>query len=380
MYLNLVLMLAALAFQPGIARRIARLRHSAVFWPIILVLAWTVLAASLGPWLPDTPARLFHAARVALVLFMGLLLAPSEARAALAGFLAAAAGAALLVAVHHVWALPNWTIWSSLLVAKNNFSSGNMITMATASGVCLFLGLSGRLARQDGWLALALALALALTVAFHSVSRNSQLLLAVLLLGAVFCSFRSLRSVGVGVLVVLALAASLWHFSAKFHNRFAELADDLQRAAAGVSYASSGGVRWRMYQEAVQGLLDHPLLGAGVGAWLPHWRSVWMGLAVDLPPDIKLQFSEINNPHNDFLLAGMETGAPGLVLLVWLLVRFIRQGWLQHSGAGGITAIIGMSLFATALVNAPFRDAALGMTLLWLLGASMAAHRESVHA
>jgi hypothetical protein len=53
---------------------------------------------------------------------------------------------------------------------------------------------------------------------------------------------------------------------------------------------------------------------------------------------------------------------------------------LQHSGAGGITAIIGMSLFATALVNAPFRDAALGMTLLWLLGASMAAHRESVHA
>ena len=380
MYLNLVLMLLALTFQPDIVRRMRQLPYSVVFWPILLVLIWTALAAALGPWLPDTATRLFHAARVALVLFMGLLLAPAEARAGLAGFLAGAAGAALVVAVHHVWGLPNWPIWSSLLSSKNNFSSGNMITMATASGVCFILGLGGRLGRREGWLALALALALALTVAFHSVSRNSQLLLAVLLLGAVFCSFRSLRSVLVGVLVVLALAASLWHFSATIQNRFTELANDLQSAAIGISYASSGGVRWRMYQEAVQGMLDHPLLGTGVGSWLPHWRSVWLGLAVDLPPEIRQQFAEINNPHNDFLLAGMETGVVGLVLLAWLLVRFIRHGWLKHSAAGGITAIIGTSLFATALVNAPFRDAAFGMTLLWLLGVSMAAQRRSTHA
>jgi len=380
MYLNLVLMLVALAFQPDIVRRVTRLRYSPVFWPILLVLAWMSLAASLGPWLPDTATRLFHGVRVALVLFMGLSLAPSEARAGLAGLLTGAAAAALVVAVHHVWPLPNWAIWSSLLASRNNFSSGNMITMATASGICFFLGLGRSLARADAWLALALAFALALTVAFHSVSRNSQLLLAVLLLGAVFCSFRSLRAVLAGVLVVFALAASLWHFSATIHNRFAELADDLQSAAMGVSYATSGGVRWRMYQEAVQGMLDHPLLGTGVGTWLPHWRSVWMGLAVDLPPEIKLQFAEINNPHNDFLLAGMETGVPGLVLLAWLLVRFIRCGWLQHSASGGVTAIIGMSVFATALVNAPFRDAALGMTLLWLLGVSMAAQRRASHA
>jgi O-antigen ligase len=380
MYLNLALMLLALAFQPDLARRMTQLRRSVVFWPILLVLAWTIFAAVLGPWLPDTVTRLFHAARVALVLCMGLLLAPSEARAGLAGFLAGAAVAALVVAVHHVWGLPNWAIWSSLLASRNNFSSGNMITMATASGVCFFLGLGGRLGRSDGRLALALALALALTVAFHAVSRNSQLLLAVLLLGAVFCSFRSQRAVLVGVLAVLAVAASLWHFSKTIHTRFSELADDLQSAAMGVSYASSGGVRWRMYQEAVQGMLDHPLFGTGVGSWLPHWRSVWLGLAVDLPADIRLQFSEINNPHNDFLLAGMETGVLGLVLLAWLLVRFIRHGWLQHSAAGGTTAILGISLFATALVNAPFRDAALGMTLLWLLGVSMAAHRRAVHA
>jgi hypothetical protein len=39
-----------------------------------------------------------------------------------------------------------------------------------------------------------------------------------------------------------------------------------------------------------------------------------------------------------------------------------------------------VSLFVTCLVNAPLRDAALGMTLLWLLGVSVAAQRGAPHA
>ena len=311
---------------------------------------------------------------------MGMALEPPEARAALAGFLVAAVLAALVVAVHHVWGLPAWAIWSSLLSSRNNFSSGNMITMATAAGVSLYLGLSARRAPADRWLALAAALALALTVAFHAVSRNSQLLLALLLLAAVVCRFRSWRMALAGALVVVALAAAMWQYSPTTRSRFLELAGNLQGATSGANYATSGGVRWRMYQEAVQGMLEHPVLGTGVGSWLPHWRSVWLGMDVDLAPATKLQFAEINNPHNDFLLAGMETGVPGLLLLAWVLARFIRLGWQQNSVPGGLTVLMGVSLFATCLVNAPLRDAALGMTLLWLLGAALAAQGSPRHA
>ncbi len=380
MYLNLLLMLLALLFVPGIGTRVAALRHGPVFWPIVLMLAWSALAALVGAWLPDTSTRLFHLARVALLLCMGMLLAPPQARAALAGFLVAAVLAALVVAVHHVWALPAWAIWSSLLTSRNNFSSGNMITMATASGVCLYLGLGRHRVPQDRWLALAAALALALTVALHSVSRNSQLLLGLLLLAAVVCRYRSWRAALAGALVVLALAAAMWQFSATTKSRFIELASDLQNATSGTNYATSGGVRWRMYQEAVQGMLEHPVLGTGVGSWLPHWRSVWMGMQVDMEPATKLQFADINNPHNDFLLAGMETGVPGLLLLAWLLLRFVRLGWQQGSESGGITVLLGVALFATCLVNAPLRDAALGMTLLWLLGVALAAQGSPRHA
>jgi len=380
MYLNFLLMLVLLAFAPAIVHRIGAVFRQPVALPIGLMLAWTLLAALVGDWVEDTPTRLFHVARVALLLLMGMVLTASEARAALAGFLVAALAAAAVVAAHHTWGLPPWAIWASLLQSRNNFSSGNMITMATAAGVFVHLGVSGSLTPRDSGLALLAALMLALTVAFHAVSRNSQLLLVLLLLTAVFFRFRSMRSALRGVAVVLVLAAALWQLSPTTKTRFAELADNIRGATTGQNFATSGGVRWRMYQEAFQGMVEHPVLGTGVGSWLPHWRSVWTGLDVQMTPETRRQFAEINNPHNDFLLAGMETGIPGLLVLAWLLLGFIRQGWRARSPGGGVTLLFGVSLFSTTLVNAPFRDAALGLTLLWLLGVSLAAQGRVQHA
>ncbi len=344
------------------------------------MVAWTCLAALAGEWLPDTPTRLFHVMRVALVLFMGMVLVPSEAWAGLAGFLLASVLAALVVAAHHVWGLPAWDIWGSLLTSRNNFSSGNMITMASACGVFFYLGISGRLARGEGCMASGAALALAVTVAFHAVSRNSQLLVVVLVLTAVFCRSRSLRSAMAGAVVVAVLVGSMWHFSPTTRNRFIELAGNLQSATVEANYGTSGSVRWRMYQEAVKGMVDHPMLGTGAGTWLPQWCSVWLSMDLHMPPEDRLSFAEINNPHNDFLLAGTETGVAGLLILARLLARFVQEGWRSPAVAGGITVVMGVSMFATALVNAPFRDAALGMTLSWLLAVSSSAQGGSADA
>ena len=63
-----------------------------------------------------------------------------------------------------------------------------------------------------------------------------------------------------------ALVAVIWQLSPTTQTRFAELADNLRNATTGENYATSGGVRWRMYQEAFQGMVEHPLLGTGVGS------------------------------------------------------------------------------------------------------------------
>lgn len=386
MYLHLLAMLVVMPWvlAPDWRSAVQRLRGLAMVVPMVLLLGWTVLVAMVGDWVADTPTRLFHMLRVVLVLCLGMLLPAAAARMAFAGLLAGSCVAVAIVALHHAVGLPDWTVWSSLLQSRNNFSSGNMITMATTCGLCLVLVFGGArrtlVPRTLAALALALALALSVTVALHAVSRNAQLLLVLLLLAALVYWHRSLRAVLAGAAVAVTLAAVVWTTSPLARERFVDLVHNLQDVATQGNFSTSVGVRWRMYEEAVQGIVAHPLIGTGVGSWLPRWQTVWAELGPTQPTQLQAQFADINNPHNDYLLTGTETGIPGMLLLVWLVLGFIRHGWRQRSVEGGITTVMALAIGTTALVNAPFRDAALGMTLLWLLGASTALNREPRHA
>lgn len=373
MYLNLVLMLVALSIAPDIRLRIRALTASPLWWPIALMVIWTVLVAVVGEKYPETSTRLFHVFRVALVLSVGLLLRKEQARAALIGFVVGASIAFLIVVVHHVWGLPDWAIWSSLLASRNNFSSGNMISMAVAAGLCLLVGVSRQPLGLYRWLLLALAFAFAVTVAFHAISRNAQMLLVALLLTVAMYRFRSLKAAAVALLPIVLMVVVAWQYSPTTKQRFVQLANDLHAVESDANYITSVGVRLRMYQVATQGMLAHPVIGTGLGSWLTIWQTVSLPIDAQLPPGVTKLPSEINNPHNDYLLVGMETGVPGMLILAILVGGFIVTGWRKCGLRGGTTVVIGVAIALTALVNAPFRDAAFGMTLLWLLGASASA-------
>lgn len=378
LYLNFLLLLVAIGLSPNIRQRLRQLPRGVVFLPVVVMLAWTLIVAGSGEWLADTSTRLFHVFRVALLLFVGMMLTRREVCTAFAAFLMASVIAALLVAIHHVWGLPEWTLWNSLLVSRNNFSSGNMISMATAFGICVWLGLRRNWTLDVRWIFLAVALALGATVSLHALSRNAHLLLGVLLVVVLMYRFRSLRARLLGLACATTLFGALLQLSPMTHDRFMQLAVDLQAASRLADYSTSAGVRWRMIQEAMQGMVDYPAMGTGLGTWLPHWSMVWESISQDLPVGAQREFSQINNPHNDFLLSGMETGVPGMLVLVWLLLRAMRHAWRRESTMGGISAVMCATVATTAMVNAPFRDAALGMTLLWLLGASLVSRRSVV--
>ena len=379
MYLHLLLMTLAIGLSADRSARLRRVLGNACVLPAVTWLAWTLLAALVGALSDDLATRLFHVLRVLLVWALGMALWRREAVLALTGFLVGAVLAATIVAAHHLWGLPDWAIWRSLIAPVNNFSSGNMISMAVAAGLFFFLAIRQHDAGQGRWLAAAGAAALGLTVVLHAVSRNAQILLILAPMAAVLYRYRSLRATGLGLLLALALAAIAWQFSPQIQSRFAEVTSNLHAVTAEASYNSSIGIRWRMGQEAFEQMVAHPLFGTGVGSWLPHWKQAWAQMQPNLPAQEHLRFAEINNPHNDYLLAGMETGVPGMLLLGWTLARFIRLGWRSASPAGGILVVLAVAMAATAMVNAPLRDAALGMTLLWLMGVGVAVRRESAH-
>ena len=375
-YAHLLLVLLLLAAAPDLRARAQRLGDIYPFWPVAAVLAWTLVAVAAGPWLEDTPTRLFHIVRVMVVLMVGMELSRAEARMGIAGFLVGAVCAALVVAIHHVWGLPEWSIWGSLLRSRNNLSSGNMIMMATAAGLFFYLGLRDDPAWLDRWTAWGAALALSMTVIAHALSRNAQALLPALGLVAVVVHFRAWRACAAGLAVTAVLAVAAWHLSPATRGRFDAVVTEAARVVSDGNYTTGVGERWRMASEAWQGMQNHPLLGTGVGSWLPRWREVAHETGGNLGPEALLRHIEINNPHNEYLLAGMEMGVPGLLILVWLLAALVSTGWRARSTAGGATVVLGASVALSALINAPLRDAALGMTLLWLLAVSMAIHEE----
>ena len=373
-------MLVALAcVTVGWRHRLSMIRPTVLLWPMAMVLVWTVLALAVGQWYEDSPTRLFHVVRVLLLLTIGLALTRAEATMAIGGLLVGAVLAAMIVAVHHVWGLPPWTLWNSLLKSRQNFSSGNMIMMAIAASLFFYFGLRNDQKWIDRRVAWAAAAALAVTVAAHAVSRNAQILLPVLFVVAIFYQFRAWRAVvgSLSVAAIMMLGALQW--SATTQERFVEMVDEAQRVVASADYTTSVGERWRMHEEAVHGMMAHPVFGTGLGSWLPRWRIVAQESVESLPPEKRLDHVEINNPHNDYLLAGMETGIPGMLAMVWMLGTFLVVGWRQRSTAGGVTVLLTVGLAVTALVNAPLRDAALGMTLIWLLGASVARRNTPLH-
>jgi len=277
--------------------------------------------------------------------------------------MAGAVFAAAVMLLNQVWALPDWAIWRAMLTVTGNSSSQKFIMLAVAAAAALWLALQAGLqwrARLPWLLAAAL---FACVVAALSVSRNAHLLLLFLPCVVIALRYRSWRVRAAGLLVLLAAATALWQLSPTLQPRFATAAQELQHFAATGQFDGSASVRWRMHQRAWQGMNEQALLGTGLGSWLPLWRAE---MADENPA-----MGEINNPHNDFLLTGMEKGVPALLLLLALLLAL---GWhsARHSRAdalAGVAHLLAWTVFITALVNAPFRDANLGLSMLWLLAA-----------
>ena len=84
----------------------------------------------------------------------------------------------------------------------------------------------------------------------------------------------------------------------------------------------SGDVRLALWQGTWNLLRDRPVFGAGLGGFPAVYPEYKLDRHVEL-----LQY-----PHNIFLNWWTELGFAGLIILIWMLVLFFRQGWhaLRH--------------------------------------------------
>ena len=325
-----------------------------LFWTVadaeVALAALTKHSKLLLPFLLVLLIRSVHEARVALILF-GL------AQSVLACLSwASAAGLTLPWLAARGWGWTPGIVFTSYLDQSIIFS----VTAAVL----------WHLRRENlwpAWLGLAMAVAMLANVLVLLPGRTGYLIaILVLTLVAVWALPKRWQWPAV-LLVPILMMTSLWFGSSKIQARIALVAAESRAFISNAEVGSSAAFRLNAWRRSWQAIAEQPLTGHGVGAWTGVVKRLEgaNGTAV-------FGSGKLSNPHQEFMLWGVELGLLGLLLLpawiVALLRDFVRfKAPVAHAGIS-----VTLAMAVACLFNSSLFDGLIGDYFCVLLGLLLA--------
>jgi O-antigen ligase len=229
----------------------------------------------------------------------------------------------------------------------------------------LELDAKNRRARALLWL---LAGAATVNVFLLIPGRTGQLALATAIVYLGLARF-GWRGVLVAGTTLLALGSVVWLTpNSVMHERFAKAWQEAAEWQPGeIHTETSVGLRLQFYRNSLVLIGEHPLLGAGTGAfrsvYAAHVRGTKMVVA--------------DHPHNAFLHVGVELGLFGLAaLLALLVVQWRSARWIANPSARCAARGLIVIFVVAGLVSSTFGDHAEGLFFAWSSGLLFATARR----
>jgi hypothetical protein len=322
---------------------------AAIYLYILVILLSLLYTLYIGAWTDASASRLFHSARVILLISIGLLLTKEERNILLRGFLIGSIFCAAVFFINAGVELPDFVIWHSMLSVTGNASSQKMLMLACAGAIFFSYFL-----KTGSKIAFFIFACYFGVVFILGQSRNAQLIAIVLLL-LIPLLFRRNWFIP-SILLGLAIICLTFIVSDLFSDKLIAATKEAVAHYQLSDCSGSVSVRLKMWSAAVDQTLRHVFTGTGLGTW----ESIWPTYTSACP-----QMSTINNPHNDFALAGMELGIFGFITTFYLYVVLFQRALFSSKTTGDHIGIIFIScLIISSIFNAPLRDAALGMALV----------------
>ncbi|MCP3726888.1 O-antigen ligase family protein [Paraburkholderia sp. CNPSo 3272] len=206
-------------------------------------------------------------------------------------------------------------------VFKDHISGGLMMAFLMWLSIAL-----GQSKTKPVWRALLYANALLalVNVLFVLQGRTGQVVALVYIAVFVVWQLVHLRSARAGRIrlvatlacVVACMGIAYYAFTAK-DSRLADTSQEIT-SFENSNQVTSAGVRLEFYRRSVDLFAHRPIAGYGVGSVLPEFerfaKNQTGGRAV-----------MAGNPHNEFLLMGVQLGVIGIALFMWLLVALYRE-------------------------------------------------------
>lgn len=272
----------------------------------------------------------------------------------------------LFLGVRLPWATSQMAI-SEFAVFSTYLDQGVM--SATTAAVCWHLrGLApGRFGKlvfaATGLLCIA-------NVLFVLAGRSGHVVVIVLLSLAVMWELpkRYRWTVVVFPVVLLACAVSL---SPKVQKRILLMKAEVQAfnfdQGLDITRASSSGLRLHFWHRSVQSIAEKPVLGSGVGSWSNEFDRIEN---IYKPASVKV--NKRGNPHQEYLLWGVQLGVPGILLFFGFLAAvFLDTMKLDKAGALAARSVLA-ALAVNCLFNSAIYDALIGDFFCVALGLMLA--------
>jgi O-antigen ligase len=304
---------------------------------------------------------------IIIIVMMALIRERREAVYAMGAFalsqLLVVAGSWLLFADLPVaWATSRTTL-SHYTVFSGYLDQG--IMSAVFAAVCWHLrGLvPGRYGPQ---IAIAVAVASLANVFFVMVGRSGQLVgVALLSLAIMWQLPRKYRMVV--TLLPFFLVLALFFSSPTMRERLTLLKAEVQAYSQKQDSSTSSGVRLAFWRTAAQIIAQRPIAGAGVGSWSTEYDR--------LERDKNPRHENINpgsNPHQEYLLWGVQLGIPGLLLFAAFMLSVLRDSMKMDAPYARATQSALLALVVACLFNSTLYDGLIGDFFCVLIGLLLA--------
>jgi O-antigen ligase len=198
--------------------------------------------------------------------------------------------------------------------------------------------------RQYAYLWLALFVITTINLFYIAPGRTGMLVFVALILLTLFQHLSFTKSIVATLLVSLVIGIT-FVTSTNFSTRVREAVDEIKNYQA-ESSRTSLGMRFDWWQNSLQLIEQKPVFGHGTGSF----KAVQAELIKD--SDTK----PTDNPHNEYLMIGVQTGLLGLALWLALLVaQFIASFRLQPPGRYLLQGVV-VAMASGCLMNSFLLD------------------------
>jgi len=223
--------------------------------------------------------------------------------------------------------------------------------------------------RTDGiwprWLGTALAILFLANVSLLLPGRTGYVLVALALGMATFWSFPKSRvtSLTLSIVIPLALVSTLFLTSEKFQSRVTSTVTEAASYRVVDNATTSAGWRLNAWFRSAQAIYEKPLLGNGTGSWAISVKAKQGENA-----DTVFGSGNSSNPHQEYLLWGVEIGIVGAAIFICLLVCYALEALRFGDPAKRVAFTLLACVATAALFNSVLYDDLIGDFICITLG------------